>query len=123
MANYTIVDLEWIVPISANHNHTVVGTIEDVANHLATVDPEGFAAVNKSINEAVAAPFPDRSSVSYSSGDSLGVYDTTDYYCNLFQDKVSGLRIRYGVQHLRKVKGTPGSGPGPVRLYTSSSTS
>lgn len=115
MANYTIVDLEWTVPIGADRNDTIVGTIQDVANHLATVDPEGFTAVNKSINEAVAAPRPDRSSVSYSSSDdSYGEYDRTDYSCNPFSPKVSGLRIRYGVQYLRRVKGTPGQGPGPV---------
>lgn len=81
------------------------------------MDPEGFAAVNKSINEAVAAaPSSDRSSVSYSSSDDPGMYDATDYSCNPFKDKVSGLRIKYGVEYLRKIKGTPGQGPGPVCL-------
>ncbi|KAK7728242.1 hypothetical protein SLS63_006690 [Diaporthe eres] len=113
LANYTIADLEWIVPISTDRNDTVIGTIQDVANHLAIVDPEGFAAVNESINEAVNAPPPGRSSVSYSSSDSPGEYDPTDYSCNPFHDFVSGLRIKYGVEYLRKVKGTPGQGPGP----------
>ncbi|KAI7779047.1 hypothetical protein LA080_001393 [Diaporthe eres] len=113
LANYTIADLEWIVPISPDRNDTVIGTIQDVANHLAIVDPEGFAAVNESINEAVNAPSPGRSSVSYTSSDSPGEYDPTDYSCNPFHDFVSGLRIKYGVEYLRKVKGTPGQGPGP----------
>lgn len=79
------------------------------------MDPEGFLAINKSINEAVAAPTIDRSAVSYSpSDDAPGEYDPTDYSCNLFHDFVSGIRIKYGVEYLRKVKGTPGQGPGPV---------
>lgn len=104
-----------MIPISSYHNDTVVGTIQDVANHLAAVDPEGFLAINKSINEAVAASSLDHSTVSYSSSDSSGEYDPTDYSCNPFHDLVSGIRIKYGVEYLRKVKGTPGQGPGPVR--------
>ncbi|KAG6360965.1 hypothetical protein INS49_012033 [Diaporthe citri] len=117
LANYSIVDLEWIVPISPYRNDTVIGTIQDVANHLAIVDPEGFAAVNESINEAVKTSASGRASVSYSSSDSpgeYGEYDPTDYSCNPFHDLVSGIRIKYGVEYLRKVKGTPGQGPGPA---------
>lgn len=117
-----MVDLEWIVPISPDRNDTVIGTIQDVANHLAIVDPEGFAAINKSINEAVIAPSSGLSSVSYSSNDVLpapGEYDPTDYTCNPFKDLVSGTRIKYGVEYLRKVAGTPGSSPGPVCFNTS----
>ena len=84
------------------------------------MDPEGFAAVNASINEAVAAPSSGLPTVSYSSsGDSPpGQYDPTDYSCNIFKDYASGLRIKFGVEYLRKVKGTPGQGPGPVRQNT-----
>lgn len=88
------------------------------------MDPEGFVAINKSINEAVRVPFSDRSTVSYSSSDdSPGEYDPTDYSCNPFHDLVSGIRIKYGVEYLRKVKGTPGQGPGPVRPNTSPTNS
>lgn len=118
LANYTIVDLEWIVPINPGRNDTVVGTIQDVAKHLATVDPEGFAIVNKSIHEAVNAPPPGRPGqpgASYSASDSPGMYDPTDYACNPFSGGfAAGLRIKYGVEYLRKVKGTPGASPGPV---------
>lgn len=90
-----------------------------MANHLAIVDPEGFAIVNKSIHEAINAPPPGRSAASYSASDSPGMYDPTDYTCNPFSGGFAeGLRIKYGVEYLRKVKGTPGASPGPVRLNT-----
>jgi hypothetical protein len=118
MANASIVDIEWIVPISPDRNDTVIGTIQDVAKHLEMVDPERFAAVNKSINEAVAAPFPQRTAVSYSSSDDPGMYDPTDYACFVYDWSADGLRIKQGIQYLRKVPGTPGMGPGPVCLST-----
>lgn len=113
-------DLEWIVPITSDRNDTVIGTIQDVAKHLAMVDPEGFAAVNKSINEAIAAPLPDRPTVSYSSSDDPGMYDRAYYGCGVYGDKrnADGNRIKDGISYLRKVQGTPGMGPGKVCINT-----
>lgn len=119
MANATIVDLKWIVPISPDRNDTVIGTIQDVAKHLSIVDPEGFAAINESINEAVAAPWPQRPAVSYSSNDDPGMYDPTDYACGVYEWSANGLRIKEGIEYLRRVPGTPGmGGPGPVCVST-----
>lgn len=113
-------DLEWIVPITPDRNDTVIGTIQDVAKHLAMVDPEGFAAVNKSINEAIAAPLPGRPTVSYSSSDDPGMYDPAYYGCGVYGDKrnADGKRIKDGIAYLRKVQGTPGMGPGKVCINT-----
>lgn len=114
LAKYTIVDLEWNVPVSPDRNDTVIGTIQDVANHLATVDPEGFPAVNNSIKEAVADPYFDHATASYRSSDSTEEYKPLELYCNIFQGSASGLRIKWGIEYLRKIIGTPGEGPGPV---------
>lgn len=120
LANHSIVDLEWIVPITPDRNDTVIGTIEDVAKHLAMVDPEGFAAVNKSINEAIAAPFPDRPAVSHSASNDPGFYDPVSYVCGKYNDigNANGVQIKKGIEYLRKVPGTPVGGTGKVCLST-----
>lgn len=105
LANATIVDIKWIVPISPWRTDTVIGTIEDVGRHLSVVNPERFAANEHSIYDGVSASLPDRPTVSYSTkGDDDGLYDPAPYVCGLYDD-AQGNPIKTGIKHLRAVVG------------------
>ncbi|POS77745.1 hypothetical protein DHEL01_v203863 [Diaporthe helianthi] len=108
LANATIVDIKWIVPISANRTDTVFGTIEDVARHLSVVAPERFAADKNSIYDGVTtAPLPDHADISHSTrDDSDGMYDAGEYSCGVY-DPARGRPIKEGIDMLRKVTGQP----------------
>ncbi|KAJ0117368.1 hypothetical protein J7T55_003782 [Diaporthe amygdali] len=107
MADYAIVDIEWNVRASPDRNDTVIGTIQDVVKHLSIVDPVGFAALNKSINDA------SDDGPSHHSYNILNMYNPTDYYCNIYNGMADGPAIKTGIKYLRHVDGTPGQGPGP----------
>ncbi|KAL1850724.1 hypothetical protein Daus18300_012802 [Diaporthe australafricana] len=107
MANYTIEDITWTVNVNSDHDDLVTGTIEDVVNHLAIVDPEGFAVLNKSITDDIDVAPSGSSSVAFDK------YNATGYLCEVYPGQANGTRVKYGIDYLRKVKGSPTKGPGP----------
>ncbi|KAG8162584.1 hypothetical protein KVR01_008349 [Diaporthe batatas] len=105
LANATIVDLKWTVPISPGRTDTVFGTIEDVARHLSVVDPKRFAANQDSIYDGVTASPPDHPAVSDSTKDDQdGLYDVGRAVCRLYDD-AKGNTIMTGIEHLRALVG------------------
>jgi hypothetical protein len=124
MANATIVDLKWIVPVSPYRNSTVVGTVQDVANHLKIVDPAAYDALEKSIDEAVAAPLPQRPAggVSHSAKNEPENYTTTEFACGAYPLNANGIRIKQGIEYLRRVPSQSTNLPSmfPVCLQTHS---
>lgn len=94
-------------------NRTVTGSIEDVFNYIAQVDPATAAAINNTVNEELAksnspaAPSHDLAGLSPQS-------QPTVHMCNLPQwDTCSAHRAQQGVYYLGTVPGQPGMGPGP----------
>lgn len=110
MAGYTIEDITWTVNVDSDHDDIVTGTIEDVANHLAIVDPKGFAILNNSIADTIDVGSSGSSSVAFD------MYNATNYLCNIYPGEAYSIRVKYGIEYLRKVKGSPTEGPGPVCL-------
>ncbi|KAI7777069.1 hypothetical protein LA080_004032 [Diaporthe eres] len=103
--NYTMVDIQWEVPISADRTDTVTGTIEDVIRHLEFVAPDILDSQHVPTPglepTSVPVPFdgalvktPDPSKVSC---DPYGAGGTKDNYSD-------------GIRYLKTVPGKPTNG-------------
>lgn len=112
--NYTIADIEWVIPLGDGRNFTASGTVENIIRQLEIVAPHVLKAGN------VSAPGSEHelASVSATSDAALTKVDPLYPYhilCDNF-GKVQKRHLKQGIQHLRRLNGMPKHEPGPVCL-------
>ncbi|KKY34102.1 hypothetical protein UCDDA912_g05910 [Diaporthe ampelina] len=111
---YTVVDIQWQVPINPGRTDTVVGTVEDVIRHLAVVAPEILGAKN------ILVPGPEPTDVPVPlAGPLVKTPQPTNLQCDLFQNGGKMLKFYDGIRYLYGLNDQSGKPTnGPVRLRT-----